>query len=631
MLVRQDLAPPLRVVFVGHVDHGKSTVVGRLFNDTGSIPDGKVDAIQAMCTKRGMPFEWAFVMDALKAERDQGITIDTSQVFFKTKARHYVMIDAPGHKEFLKNMITGAAQADAALLVVDAKEGIQEQTRRHAYLLHLLGIRQVTVVVNKMDLVDWSEERFQKVSGDVQAYLDQVGLAPTRLTVIPISARDGDFIVNRTESAPWYEGPTVEEALDAKTAPVAADDLPLRLPVQDVYKFDDRRIIAGRVESGSFNVGDTLVFSPSNKRAKIASIETWPATDETFAARAGQTVGVTMDEQIFVERGQIASLEADPPMLTNVFSARIFWLAHKPLTVGERLKLKLGTAEHQVTVEAINNVIDVADLKGDAAESVERNGVGEIVLRSRSQMALDPFNANAKTGRFVLVSDYDIVGGGLISMDGYADQRGRFDVKSANITRVEHSVSPERRWQVNGHKSGVLWFTGLSGSGKSTLAFALEQELFNKGYQVYVLDGDNIRHGLSANLGFSPEDRAENIRRVGEAARLFARAGCLVLTSFISPYRADRDRVRSICGEHFHEVYVKADVDTCEKRDPKGLYKKARAGEIPEFTGISAPYETPHSPELIVDTNQQTVDEAVADLMTYVQRTFTYGGDHYSI
>ncbi|MGB0670380.1 MAG: adenylyl-sulfate kinase [Rhodospirillales bacterium] len=631
MMIRNDIQPPLRVVFVGHVDHGKSTVVGRLFNDTGSIPEGKVEAIQAMCTKRGMPFEWAFVMDALKAERDQGITIDTSQIFFKTDKRNYVMIDAPGHKEFLKNMITGAAQADAALLVVDAREGVQEQTRRHGYLLHLLGIRQITVVLNKMDLVDWSEQRFQDVAAEVRAYLDSVGISPDSLSVIPVSARNGDFIVNRTDNAPWYKGPTIAEALDAKTPPVLTDDLPLRLPVQDVYKFDDRRIIAGRIESGALNVGDELIFSPGNKRARIRSIERWAASEPALAARAGESVGITLDDQLFVERGQVASHVAAAPMLTNVFKARIFWLSHDALKAGDRLKLKLGTAEHNVVVDRIDRVIDVADLKGGEADRVERNAVAEIVLSSRGLMALDPFTSNQRTGRFVLVRDYDIVGGGLVSMDGYADQRDRFEIKSANITRVEHRVPPDQRWQVNGHKSGILWFTGLSGAGKSTLAFKLEQELFARGYQVYTLDGDNIRHGLSANLGFSPEDRAENIRRVGECATLFARAGFLVLTSFISPYRADRDRVRTISGSYFHEVHVQADVETCAARDPKGLYAKAKAGKIAEFTGISAPYEAPTNPELVIDTARHSIEDSVENLLAYVRRTFVFGGDDYTI
>ncbi len=613
---------PLKIVIVGHVDHGKSTLIGRLFHDTGSLPDGKAEAIRTMCERRGMPFEWAFLMDALKAERDQGVTIDVSHIHFRTALREYVLIDAPGHREFLKNMVTGAAQADAAVLVVDAKDGVQEQTRRHAYLLHLLGIQQVVVAVNKMDMVDFSESRFQQVSTEVRDYLADLGIDLQHTLLVPVSARDGDNIVAPSTRMPWYEGVTLAASLDDFQPPVPSLQLPLRFPIQDVYKFDERRIFAGRIESGHLNVGDTLLFSPSNKTARVASIETWGAELPVMAVRAGQSVGVTLDEQLFVERGEMASLVSNPPMLSNVFRGRLFWLGRKPLVVGNRYKLKLCTAEFQVDVEKIERVIDVKDLGTSPSEQVERNAVAEVVLRSRGQMALDPFDANMVTGRFVLVEDFDIVGGGLISMDGYADQRPAQTVRSTNIFRVEHRVSAEDRWHANGHKGGVLWMTGLSGAGKSTLAFSLEQYLFRKGYQVYVLDGDNIRHGLCADLGFSPEDRVENIRRVGNAAALFARAGFLVITAFISPYRTDRDRVRTMAPEMFHEIHIHANLDVCERRDPKGLYLKARKGEIPEFTGVSAPYEAPLRPQLRIDTAAHNPEECLAILSDYVSKNF---------
>ncbi len=318
--------PPLKIVIVGHVDHGKSTLIGRLFHDTGSLPDGKAEAIQAMCERRGMPFEWAFLMDALKAERDQGITIDVSQIHFKTKHRDYVLIDAPGHREFIKNMVTGAAQADAAVLVVDGMDGIQEQTRRHAYLLHLLGIQQVVVAVNKMDLVAFSEARFLEVADDVKAYLADLGIDLQHTLVIPVSSRDGDGIVRLSGRMRWYEGATLTEALDTLQPPVTSEQLPLRFPIQDVYKFDQRRILAGRIESGHLNVGDTLLFSPSNKTARVMSIEAWNVKDPIVAVRAGQSVGVTLDEQLFIERGEMASMVTNAPMLSNVFRGRVFWL-----------------------------------------------------------------------------------------------------------------------------------------------------------------------------------------------------------------------------------------------------------------------------------------------------------------
>jgi bifunctional enzyme CysN/CysC len=613
---------PIKIVIVGHVDHGKSTLIGRLFHDTGSLPDGKTEAIKAMCERRGMPFEWAFLMDALKAERDQGVTIDVSHIHFKTEKREFVLIDAPGHREFLKNMVTGASQADAAVLVVDAEEGVQEQTRRHAYLLHLLGIQQVVVAINKMDIVNFSEARFQQVASEVKDYLADLGIDLQHTLLVPVSSRDGDNIVSLSKRMPWYEGVTMAESLDGFQPPVPSLQLPLRFPIQDVYKFDQRRIFAGRIESGHLNKGDTLLFSPSNKTARVSSIEAWNAKGPVMALRAGESIGVTLDEQLFVERGEMASLVSNPPMLTNVFRGRLFWLGHKPLVVGNRYKLKLCTAEFQVEVEKIERVIDVKDLGTAQADKVERNAVAEVVLRSRGLMCLDPFDVNMVTGRFVLVEDFDIVGGGLINMDGYADQRPGQTIRSTNIFRVEHRVPVEDRWHANGHKGGILWMTGLSGAGKSTLGFFLEQHLFRKGYQVYVLDGDNIRHGLCADLGFSPEDRFENIRRVGNAAALFARAGFLVITAFISPYRADRDRIRAVAPDIFHEIHIDANLAVCEQRDPKGLYNKARKGEILEFTGVSAPYEAPLLPELRVDTATHNPEECLAILSDYVSKNF---------
>ncbi len=614
------LRPKLRIVIVGHVDHGKSTLVGRLFHDTGSLPEGKLETIRAVCERRGMPFEWAFLMDALQAERDQGVTIDTAQIQFHTEVRDYVIIDAPGHKEFLKNMVTGAASSEAALLLIDAEEGVREQSYRHGYLLHLLGVRQVAVLVNKMDLVGYSADRFGAVAEQYRGYLGSLGVEP--MGFIPISAREGDNIVVRSRIMPWYQGPTVVKALDQFLPEPRPVDRPLRLPIQDVYKFDQRRILAGRIESGRLAVGDVLLFSPSNKTARIRSIEAWSVPEQPDGAEAGQSVGITLDEQIFVERGEVASHPEHPPVESNVFRGRLFWLGKKPLAVGQRYLLKLNTTETEAVVQSIERVIDTGDLSSGPAAAVERNGVAEVVLRTRGLLALDEHRNNPATGRFVLVEDYVPVGGGIISMEGYPDQRQSITRRATNITAVGHTVSREARVLRNGHKGGVLWFTGLSGAGKSTLALALEARLFAKGYHVYVLDGDNVRDGLNANLGFSPEDRAENIRRVGEVAGLFADAGFVVISSFISPYRADRERARQAAGSSFHEVYIEAPLELCERRDPKGLYRRARTGEIPEFTGISSPYEPPESPELVVRTDLLGVEECLSELAAYVERAF---------
>jgi len=610
----------LKVAIVGHVDHGKSTLVGRLLHDTGSLPDGKLEAIQAVCKRRGVPFEWAFLMDSLQAERDQGITIDTSQIWFSTARRQYVIIDAPGHKEFLKNMITGAAAGDAALLIIDADEGVKEQSRRHGYLLHLLGVRQVTVAVNKMDLVAYDQARFEAIEQEYTAYLSEIGVTATH--IIPVSAREGDNVATRSAAMDWYDGPTVLEAFDHFQVVTQPEGLPLRMPVQDVYRFDVRRIIAGRIESGMLRVGDTVLFSPSNKTGEIRSIEAWNTDRPPLEATAGHSIGFTLEDQIFVERGEVVSHEADPPVETDVFRARLFWLGKENLTPGNRYTMKLNTAEAEVRVQSIEHVIDTGDLSTAPSDQVERNGVAEVVLQTDRMLAIDAFVDVPSSGRFVLLDGYTISGGGIISMEGYADQRQLTTVRASNIQRVEHAVSVDSRARRNGHMGGVLWLTGLSGSGKSTLAVALERRLFNLGYQVYVLDGDNVRHGLNADLGFSPEERAENIRRVGEVAALMSRSGLVVITAFISPYRSDRARARKATGDRYHEIYVKADLVTCESRDPKGLYAKARAGEITDFTGISAPYEAPDQPDLEVNTMALDVDAGVESIVEYVRGRF---------
>ncbi|MGD9741858.1 MAG: adenylyl-sulfate kinase [Dongiaceae bacterium] len=614
----QAVREQLRTVIVGHVDHGKSTLVGRLFHDTGSLPEGKLEAIKAMCERRGMPFEWAFLMDSFQSERDQGITIDTAQIWFKTKKRDYVIIDAPGHREFIKNMITGASSADAALLLIDAGHGIQQQSRLHGFLLNLLGIKQVAVLVNKMDLVGFDASRFGEIREQYIRYLDGLGVRPDYF--VPLSARDGDNLVNRSTRMGWYSGPTVTEALDSFHPTLRPTDLPLRLPVQDVYKFDDRRIIVGRVESGRFSVGDQLLFSPSNKTARIASIESWHRPGKAVVAQAGQSVGITLDEQLFIERGEIASHVQDAPRETSVFRGRIFWLGQEPLRVGNTYQLKLLTRSSPVTVQKIERVFDADSLTDRPGVEVPRHGVADVILRSHAMLALDEGRTLARSGRFALSDGHNILAGGVVSMEGYPDQRDALTVKSQNLRRVEHRVPEAARSARNGHRGGVLWFTGLSGAGKSTLAMAVEQELFARGYHVYVLDGDNVRHGLNANLGFSPDDRAENIRRIGEVAALFADAGMIAITAFISPYRSDRQRAREAAKGAFHEIYVEADIETCEQRDPKGLYKKARRGEIAEFTGLTAPYEAPDAAELTVDTRDLDVEKSIKRILDYVER-----------
>lgn len=610
----------MKIVIVGHVDHGKSTLIGRLFYETDSLPEGKLEQIQNQCKKRGMPFEYSFLLDALQAERDQGITIDTTQIWFKTVKRNYTIIDAPGHKEFLKNMVSGAANSEAAVLVIDAKEGVKEQSKRHGYLLSLLGVNQVAVAVNKMDLINYDEVKYNEIVQEYTNYLASINVKASYF--IPISGREGDNITKASDNTTWYKGPSVLEALDEFTPKPTLEELPLRISVQDVYKFDERRIIAGRIESGKVKVGDKILFSPSNTIVKVNSIETWPESDKKSAI-AGESVSLTLSDQIFAERGQIISHIENPPTLQNNFRAKLFWLGDKPLSKDKKYLLKISTAEYQVEVKEIERIIDTDNLSNVSENrEVPKNAVAEVIFRIKGIAALDEFAENAQLGRFVIVEDYRTVGGGNIDLRGFASQRVVHDPSEKNLYPFDANVSQQKRALANGHKGGVLWFSGLSGAGKSTIANALQQRLFAKGYQVYVLDGDNIRNGLNSDLSFSNADRSENIRRVGEVAALFADAGIIAITAFISPFKSDRDKARVAAKGNYHSIYIKADVETCAKRDPKGLYDRAKKGEIQNFTGISSAFEEPDNADLIVDTKELSIDEAVEKVYAYIERNF---------
>jgi len=605
---------PLKIVFVGHVDHGKSTLIGRILHDTDSLPEGKIDMVKKACAAEGMEFEFAFVLDALLEEQKQNVTIDTTEIRFKTKGRKYIIIDAPGHKEFLKNMITGASRADAAVLVIAANEGVREQSRRHAYLLNLLGIKQLIVVVNKMDLADFSEKKFEEIEKEYRKFLAELGLEA--LVFVPASAKNGDNVASTSKKVKWHRGPSVLEALDLFEPQSADVDLPLRFCVQDLYRFDERRIIAGRIETGKLRVGDELVFSPANKASKVQSIEEWDGAGDAEAL-AGDSIGITLSEQIFVERGYVASHQTDTPIEANRIHADVFWIVREPMRSGRLYDLRLATQEVKCEIVSIDQVMDSSSLESttDKREQLERNEVGRLTLQTRSPLVIDNHDRIPKLGRFVIVDDDQICGGGTIFGGVYTD---RTVAKSKNIFWVEGKITAEARAARTGHRGAVVWFTGLSGAGKSTIAQALERELFARGMQTYVLDGDNIRHGLNSNLGFSPEDRVENIRRVSEVAKLMADSGVVAITAFISPYRMDRRRAREIALEgnaEFVEVFVDAPLEVCEARDPKNLYKKARAGEIREFTGIDAPYEPPEDAEIIVHTDRQTVNESVATIL----------------
>ena len=607
--------PQVRIVIVGHVDHGKSTLVGRLLHETGSLPEGKLEMLKAVSARRGMPFEWSFLLDALQTERDQGITIDTTQIRFRTGSRDIVLIDAPGHAEFLRNMITGASQADGAVLIIDALEGVRDQTRRHGYLLHLLGVKQVAVVVNKMDRVDFSAARFNEIRDEITAHLTGLGVTPT--AVIPISARDGDGVKIHTPRIGWYRGPTVVEALDALEPARPLEALALRLPVQAIYKFDDRRIVAGRIESGSLSAGDEIVIMPAGKIAKIKTVESWPVTPVRGKQGAGRSVGITLDRELFIERGDVIAHVGTSPRDTRRLRARIFWLHEKPLAKGEQILVRLGTREARATVVAIEKAVDPGELSSTENKAIAKNHVGEIDISLNQPIAADAYADNPRTGRLVIEVSGRIAGGGLVlSVD--AGQRA----VPVDIVPVESALRPDERSARYRHNGAVVWLTGLPGAGKSTLARALERRLFARGGSPILLDGDTLRAGLNGDLGFSAEDRAENIRRLAEVATHLARNGHVAIVAAVSPSREDRAAARRIADTAFREVYVATPAEVCESRDPKGHYAKARAGNLQAFTGIGNDYQQPLDGELTLDTSTRSV----ADLTDEIERMLANTG-----
>jgi len=602
-------ADHLYLVVVGHVDHGKSTLIGRLLFDTNSVAEGKTERIQAACKAEGMEFEYAFLMDALLEEQAQNITMDTTRVPFCTPRRAFTIIDAPGHKEFLKNMITGAASADAAILIVDAHEGLREQTRRHGYLLSLLGLKQVVVAVNKMDLVNYDEKVFDRIRAELTEFLGKLNVRPAHF--VPIAAKFGHGLLRADGQTPWYRGPALLEALEQFRSTPPIEGAPLRFTVQDIYRFDARRIVAGLVETGHIAVGDPIEFHPGGKRSKVKSIETWPVpgTPAPGPVVAGRSVAITLEDELFVERGQIGAAPNATPSEAREFTARVFWLHAEPLRVGDTLPLRLGTQQADARLVAVSRVLDAVtlDTSSAPANEVKRHEVAELRLRVRRPIAFDAGGKIPALGRFVLIRGRRIAGGGVIDAALVEE-----DAQSENLP-----VTTAARASLLGHRGAVIWLTGLSGAGKSTLSTALEQRLFRAGVLPVVLDGDVLRAGLCQGLGFSPEDRKENIRRAAESALLLAESGAVVITALISPFREDRELVAGRCKARnipFAEIFVNAPLSECERRDPKQLYQRARAGQIPKFTGIDSPYEAPLAPALELRTDLESVSQSLDKL-----------------
>ena len=609
----------LKIVIVGHVDHGKSTLIGRLLYNLKQIKDGKFEEINEICKTRGKEFEWAFLMDSLQTERNQGITIDTSQIFFKTKKRNYVLIDAPGHKEFIRNMITGASSADIAILIIDAEEGVKEQTKKHCYLLKILGISEVLVVINKMDKINFDEEKYNNVLKKIKNYLSNLKTNP--FNFIPISAKRGDNISSDSKNTKWYKGKNLVEILDNYSFHRNFSDLPLRIPIQDIYKIKEKRIIVGRIESGVLKKNDIIFISPENKKTVVNSIETWPYENIEIAF-ADQCIGFTVKDQLFLERGNIISHQKNLPFLVNTFEANIFWISNKKLDLRKFYSLRLGTLEIKVSIQEIKKVVDTDNLKTKNKSIVNKNDVAEVIILSHTLIPVDNFKDNPRLGRFNLFDDFETVGGGIINLSNSSDQRVLTNKNNNNVTPFNYEISNTDRISKLSHRPGIVWLTGLSGSGKSTIANEIEKIFFLKGFKVFILDGDNLRNGLNKDLGFSPRDRMENIRRTAEVASLFSSAGFLVITCLISPYRSERGKAKSIKPDIFKEIYVKASLAECIQRDPKGLYALAKKGKIKNFTGIDAPYEEPNNPDLVLDTENNSLKKIIHKLEQFILGEF---------
>lgn len=525
----------MQIVIGGHVDHGKSTVVGRLLADTGSLPQGKLEQVRAHCERTSRPFEYAFLLDALKDEQAQGITIDAARVFFKTARRHYIIIDAPGHIEFLKNMVTGASRAEAALLVIDAREGVQENSRRHGYMMAMLGISQIAVLVNKMDLVGYEQRHYEGIVSEYREFLGRIGVHPA--CFIPAAGREGDNIATRSAAMPWYHGPTVLEALDQFQTEPPATDRPFRMPVQDVYKFtaqgDDRRIVAGTIETGLLRAGDDVVFYPSGKRGRVRSIEGFHRPPET-EAHAGQATGFTLEEQIYVARGELASRAGEPkPEVTTRLRVSLFWLGRQPLVRKKDYVFKLGTARVACRLEEVHRVIDASNLAAsEARERIERHEVAECTLKLNRAVAFDTTDQLAATSRFVLVDDYEIRGGGIVR-EALTDRQSeiREKVMLRNFKWEPSIIPPERRAEKYSQRASLLLVTGVKDGERKTLAKALEARLFEDGRVVYFLGMANVLYGVDADIDRGAGNRSEHLRRLGEVANILLDAGAILIVT----------------------------------------------------------------------------------------------------
>ncbi len=601
-----------RVVIAGHVDHGKSTLVGRLLSDTQQIFPERIEKVKKICDQNGKKFEFAFLLDAFEEEQKEGITIDKTEIPWVYAGKEFLIIDTPGHKEFLKNMISGASTAEAALIMLDAEEGIREQFKRHSYIVGLLGIKNIIVVVNKMDLVNYSEDHYKKLLQKIERIYSDLRIKAAH--IVPVSAFYGENLLKRSPQLSWYKGPTLADALVSVFDKKEQQKHDLRFALQDVYKFDEKRIYAGKIESGCLSVGDKLKFLPSGSVSRVRSIESWNTASPVLHAPEGSSTGFTLEDPLFLERGEIAFHENEKaPAVTFQVHASLFWMSSSPLLPRKTYKFKMATQEVECKIENIFNVFNPQTFDEQATKDKESlrldNGeAGEIIIKFQKNIVCDSFSDFSSTGRFVLLDNHRIVGGGVI-----------LSSNTIQVFKESSELTSQERARHYGHQGAVLWLTGLSGAGKSTIAKQLEKKLFHMNAHTLVLDGDNLRKALNRDLGFSDEDRKENIRRTGAVAKLVADSGSIVIAALISPFKSDRDLVRAqMEGTKFIEVFVNCPLEECEKRDTKGLYKKARAGEIKGFTGIDSDYEAPVKPELMIQSDSMNPEQAVDKILHYL-------------
>lgn len=557
----------MNIVIVGHVDHGKSTLMGRLLADTGSLPEGKLEQVRETCRRNAKPFEYAFLLDALKDEQSQGITIDTARCFFKTEKRDYIILDAPGHIEFLKNMITGASRAEAALLMIDAKEGVQENSRRHAYMLSMLGIRQIAVVINKMDLVDYDEGVFEKVKEEYLGFLQQINITPK--VVLPVSSFMGENIIRKSDRMPWYDGMCILEVLDHFECEQPHEDQPFRMPVQDVYKFtrngDDRRIVAGTIETGTIRPGQEVVFYPSGKRSHVKNIEVFNAAS-IEVGRPGMAMGFTMVEQIYITRGELMGIADEPaPKTASRIAANIFWLGRKDLEPGKVYYLKTGAEKVRMEVEQVKGVLDSSSLSSDGAKGfVGKNEVAECILRTDKPIAFDLVGDIAGTSRFVIVDEYEIAGGGIITAALEDEEQVlREGTMLRNYKWEVSDVSLEERMEHYAQRPNLLVITGPDGTGKKKLAKLLERELMNCGRYVYYMGIGSYLYGVGADTKRAEEpDHREQIRRFGEVANLMLDAGMILVVTATDLTKADQKILQTVVEQEMEIIWVGEELTT---------------------------------------------------------------------